>query len=82
LSPVFRFWGKVFGIEKNYYIVEAELSGSNEEDLWQPAEEEEPQPLPPNDSIPNTNFISGKETYDRARSAVTDPDILISFQET
>jgi len=80
---LFRFWGKIYGIEKNYYVVEAELGGPNAEDLWVSAEEETPRFESNNPmGFPNHNFISGKETYERARSAVTDPNVLIPYQET
>lgn len=39
-----RFWGKIFGIMKNYYVVEAELKfggSENAMDLWTPKEDEE-----------------------------------------
>lgn len=85
----FRFWGKIFGIEKNYYVIEAELVGSKEENLWRPTQEEvaveDAEPLLPmanENNFPDVNFISGAATFDRARSAVTDPDILAPYQKT
>jgi hypothetical protein len=37
-----RFWGKIFGMRKNYYVVEAEINGpgSGDTDLWKPVEDE------------------------------------------
>lgn len=68
-----RFWGKIFGIKKNYYVVEAELKfggSENAMDLWQPKEDEEEEGL----SSDNNKSKRSLTNDNKSRRSLTNND--------
>ena len=85
-----RFWGKIFGTQRNYYVVEAELKfGGTDQamDLWQPKEEENNEVELQIQKRLSDAAIKGLEmdavqTFDRAKDVVLNRDFLQTYAKT
>ncbi|CAL8143133.1 unnamed protein product [Orchesella dallaii] len=83
-----RFWGKIFGIQKNYYVIEAEFKfGSAEQtmDLWTPSDDtadkngqEGQQGIPPG----TENILDAVQTFSRAKDVVLNHEFLTAYSKT
>jgi len=93
-----RFFGKIFGSQKHYYILEVETRNKKAvaEDIWVPKAStttryfkkikkmaEEPSGTEQVAEDDITENLPGAgDTFERAGKAVTDPDILLAYQTT
>jgi len=83
-----RFWGKIFGIQKNYYVIETELKiGSAEQtaDLWTPSDDsaaKSGQAGQPENPGTTENILDAVQTFSRAKDVVLNHEFLTAYSKT